>query len=392
MIKLHDIYRQLSRVASIVMIFGLAALLSNSIVTADDKNLVKVHVDGGTRLISTKSTTVKSILDKLEVKLEEQDLVEPAIETDINESVFNINVYRSRPVMVIDGGTEQVVYSASTSGVKIAENAGLTVYPQDKFELARVTDFLKEGFVGMRLEITRSTPYTLDLYGEKNEERTHASNVAEALKQKSIELAESDEVEPSLDSSVKEGMTIYIKSVSTETVTEEVDIDFTEKRINDSSKDASFKEIETPGVKGLATVTYKITFENDKEVSREELSEVVKKEPVEQVVRVGTKSVLSSTHIAGGTKEDWMKAAGIPESDWWAVDYIVSRESGWNPSAVNPSSGACGLAQQLPCGKWDSFGPWNDPVSALTAQYSYVNARYGGYGGAYNFWTINHWY
>lgn len=92
----------------------------------------------------------------------------------------------------------------------------------------------------------------------------------------------------------------------------------------------------------------------------------------------------------GGDKQSWLEASGIPANEWWAVDSIVSRESGWNPNAVNKSSGACGLGQQLPCGKW--AGAWNDPVAALKAQYGYVVARYGGYPQAVAFWNANHWY
>jgi resuscitation-promoting factor RpfB len=92
-----------------------------------------------------------------------------------------------------------------------------------------------------------------------------------------------------------------------------------------------------------------------------------------------------------GSKQDWMAAAGIPQSDWTYTDFIVSRESGWNPSAKNPSSGACGLAQALPCAK-TGCAAYNDPVCALKWQFSYVKARYGGYAGAYSFWSKNHWY
>lgn len=100
--------------------------------------------------------------------------------------------------------------------------------------------------------------------------------------------------------------------------------------------------------------------------------------------------VLSSI---SGTKEDWLRASGIPQSEWWAVDYIVQRESSWNPNAVNPSSGACGLAQALPCSKIAHAGyTWNDPVDALKWQYSYVKARYGSYPQAVEFWKVNHWY
>mgnify|MGYP001174153918 CR=1 FL=1 len=91
-----------------------------------------------------------------------------------------------------------------------------------------------------------------------------------------------------------------------------------------------------------------------------------------------------------GDKQSWLAASGIPQSEWGYVDSIVTRESGWNPNAVNPSSGACGLGQQLPCGKW--AGAWNDPVAALRAMNGYVHGRYGGWAGAVAFWQANRWY
>ena len=92
----------------------------------------------------------------------------------------------------------------------------------------------------------------------------------------------------------------------------------------------------------------------------------------------------------GGSHEDWMRAAGIASSDWPAVDYIVTRESGWNPNAINKSSGSCGLAQQLPCGKWAHI--WNDPVGALIDATGYANARYGGWWPARYAWQRQGWW
>lgn len=91
-----------------------------------------------------------------------------------------------------------------------------------------------------------------------------------------------------------------------------------------------------------------------------------------------------------GDKQSWLAASGIPQHEWGYVDSIVTRESGWNPNAVNKSSGACGLGQQLPCGKW--AGAWNDPVAALRAMNGYVHGRYGGWAGAVAFWQANKWY
>lgn len=105
-------------------------------------------------------------------------------------------------------------------------------------------------------------------------------------------------------------------------------------------------------------------------------------------------------YTGGGNKEVWMAAAGIPQDVWWAVDSIVSRESGWNPCAYNPGmsdcnanpTSACGLAQSLPCGKQSKFGHWTDPVANLKWQYEYVTQRYGGYPQAVAFWNVHHWY
>ena len=98
----------------------------------------------------------------------------------------------------------------------------------------------------------------------------------------------------------------------------------------------------------------------------------------------------STVRTITGDKYAWMVQAGIPESDHQYANYIVQKESSWNPSAVNGSSGACGLAQALPCSKMGAN--WNDPVVALKWQLNYVTKRYGSYQGAYNFWLANGWY
>lgn len=94
-------------------------------------------------------------------------------------------------------------------------------------------------------------------------------------------------------------------------------------------------------------------------------------------------------YTGGGSPAEWMAAAGIAESDWGYVDYIVGRESGWNPNATNSSSGACGLVQVYPCSKLANA---YDPVVNLQWANGYATGRYGSWAGAYNFWITNHWW
>ncbi|WP_311477541.1 transglycosylase SLT domain-containing protein [uncultured Gulosibacter sp.] len=95
-------------------------------------------------------------------------------------------------------------------------------------------------------------------------------------------------------------------------------------------------------------------------------------------------------YSGGGSKSEWMAAAGIPEDQWGAADALISRESGWNPDAVNPYSGACGLVQALPCSKIP--GQWNNPVDALRWGNGYVNSRYGSWNAALAHSNANGWY
>lgn len=95
-------------------------------------------------------------------------------------------------------------------------------------------------------------------------------------------------------------------------------------------------------------------------------------------------------YSGGGSPEAWMTAAGIAPSDWGYVDYIATRESGWNPNATNPTSGACGLIQAYPCSKVPGSG--YNPVDNLTWANGYAVGRYGSWANAYAFWTANHWW
>lgn len=101
----------------------------------------------------------------------------------------------------------------------------------------------------------------------------------------------------------------------------------------------------------------------------------------------------STSPTATGSHEHWMKQAGIPASWFSSINYIVTHESGWNPHATNPSSGAYGLPQALPASKLAAAGrDWrNNPITQLKWMKNYVS-RYGGGPGAAAFWRSHHWY
>lgn len=70
------------------------------------------------------------------------------------------------------------------------------------------------------------------------------------------------------------------------------------------------------------------------------------------------------------------------------VDAIFTRESGWNPTATNPASGAYGIPQALPGAKMASAGPdWQtNPDTQVRWGVQYMIASYGSPCGAWAFW------
>lgn len=101
-----------------------------------------------------------------------------------------------------------------------------------------------------------------------------------------------------------------------------------------------------------------------------------------------SKPQVSSATAVGGSCEQWMAQAGV--NDLASARELIRRESGCNPNAVNRSSGACGIAQELPCGK--SGCGLGNPVCQIKWMQNYVNARYGGWANAIVWHNAHHWY
>ena len=78
------------------------------------------------------------------------------------------------------------------------------------------------------------------------------------------------------------------------------------------------------------------------------------------------------------------------EAEWLAMDKLIMAESGYNHRAKNPSSGACGLPQSLPCSKLNSFG--DDSLFAREAQILWMIIYISGrpdYGTPSNAWAAH---
>lgn len=310
---------------------------------APGNRLVTIYDRGQEKVIVTKEKTIGEALKAANIQIDAEDSVEPALKEEMVASQYHVNIYRARPVVIVDGAHRYKIVSAYQTPKQIAEEANVQLYPEDSVELAPSRDIALDG-VSLRLTITRATPVTLILYGKKIDARTNQTTVGAMLKEKDIKLEANDTLTVPENTTLTAGMQIEIWRNGIQTVTEEKEVEFTVEKIQDANREVGYREIKTPGEKGMRTVTFEIEMKNGQEVNRKEIQSVVTKEPKKQVEIVGAKP-----SFTGGFAD--------------ALATLRKCESGGN-YAINTGNGYYG-AYQFSASSWRSWAP--DEYKGVTA-------------------------
>ena len=374
---------------SFTFLAGSFVVANGQTVGPDDSHIVSLYVDGQETAIPTRSQTVGELLDKTDVLLTEYDLVEPSKDTPIVGDNFSINVYKARPVTIVDEGKVTRSFTPHQGAKLIAEKAGVTVYPEDKLALESGNSFVDEQIIGEKITIDRATPTTINLYGAGPVTyRTQADTVGALLAERGITPEQGATVSPAPQTVLTPNMAIFISKFGKQVITEDVAIPFDTQSTPDPNNPAGRVTVTSPGKPGVKKVTYELETRDGKEVGRVVLQEVEVTPPVTQQQTKGTKPV----GTVSGDKMEWMRAAGISEADFTAVDFVIGHESGWRPGALNPK-GCAGLGQACPGSKLANACPnWQvDPVCQLKFFSGYAG-RYGGWQGAYQAWLVKGWW
>lgn len=295
--------------------------------TGEESHFVTIYDDGAHFTVKTAAMSVKDVLAKADITLADTDIVEPSLDTMVSGKEYKINIYRSRPALVIDGQERRYLMTASYDPKTIAREAGLVVYDGDEITTEVNQNFLEAGAVstfrlhrngGRTLTIEESLPYQTE---------TH------------------------YDYSLAKGET----------------------------------RLEQAGEDGRKVSVYEIQFENNVEVSRTLVSEEVKVEPVTEIVSVGAQVSIPPER---NQCANWAREAGVQESDLAVALELIYHESGCRVDATNRSSGAYGIPQALPGSKMASKGAdWEtNPVTQIRWMIGYVTERYGGWQQAMTYW------
>lgn len=264
------------------------------------EKLVTIYDRGAEKTIVTKARTIREALKLAKFSIDErQDVVEPSLDSEMVAEKYNINIFRARPITIVDGNKRLKVTTAEQTPALIAKAAGIEVFEEDKTTLSNSDNMAVDG-ANMVMKIDRASMVNFVLYGKESVIRTHAKTVGELLKEKNIEPKKDDTLSVDRSAKIIPGMKIELWRNGKQTITAEEDVKFEVEKVQDANRDSGYREVKQAGENGKKNVTYEIEMKNGVEVSRKEIASVVTKEPKKQIEIVGTKS---STSFSGSFSE-----------------------------------------------------------------------------------------
>lgn len=213
--------------------------------------------------------------------------------------VIALSVASLRKTVTIVWGEKEVEVTTFKGTVKdLLLDQGIELNEKDKVQPA-LDDKLSEG---EKITITKAVEVQLVTMDKElsiltAEETIEEMLIAEyeALKSHGIEFKKNiDEVEPSLNTKIKENLEVTLVKVEEikEVATEIIQFDtITEE---DGSLDISVEEVRQEGLQGEKEITYRVLKKDGKEVSREIVSSKVVSEPVNEIIVQGTRRSFAS--------------------------------------------------------------------------------------------------
>jgi len=276
---------------------------------------------------------------------------------DGSQEVLGAKTSQTQPVIVSDDGVESTYEVAGSTVEEILNAANIEFFPEDRI-FALVNPELG---LGTKITIERATPIKITDGGRTYTVRTWKMTVAELLDEKSIGLDPQDKIMPALDNQLSKWLNIIITRVQENTTREIVKIPFETIKKKDNTLYIGNTNVAFAGKEGKKEITYKLRYENNILVTKDQIDEKIIENPQNQIVLVGTKPRISVN--CGGWANQVADAAGQYGVSGDNMCRCLLKESGGNPNRISGSGRYHGLFQYL-----------LDTWASLSSQ--------AGYGGA----------
>lgn len=327
----------------------LTGLLGGLLAFASAQKTVTLVIDGQSRAVDTYAATVGEVLDDEGVAATEHDTVLPAVEETLDEG-DTVVLNRARPLRLTVDGVDREVYVTALSVDEALEQLG---YGADDLLLS-ASRSERLPLDGMALTITTPRDIVLVADGQERVVTTTAATAGDLLAEQGIALSGTDRLSLYPDQPLLHLMRLQVFRVSVEEVAVATPVPHEREETADPAAFEGDDEVTQAGADGEQVTTYRVTVVDGTETGREELRTEVTREPVTELVTVGTKERPANSPSADGLN--------------WAA--LAACESGGRPNAVS-SSGTYRGMYQFSQSTWNSVGGSGDPAAASADEQTY---------------------
>ncbi|MFD9355954.1 ubiquitin-like domain-containing protein [Streptomyces sp. NPDC060031] len=315
---------------------------------AADKT-VRLTVDGVPQTLHTFADDVDELLAAEGLGVGPHDLVAPA-PGDALDDGDQVVVRYGRPLrLTLDGQQRQVWTTAGTVDGALRQ---FGIRAEGAYLSAPRTAPVPRAGLTLAVRTERSVTFMAD--GRETTLRTNAATVQEALGQAGITLHGQDTTSVPPGAFPRDGQTVTVLRITGTREVREERIPYETERVKDAALFAGTEVVERAGRPGARRVTYSLRTVNGVRQKPRRIAEETFREPVTQLVKVGTTPLPASV-------------AGADGLDWGA---LAQCESGGRPAATDPS-GTYGGLYQFDVHTWHALGGNGRPQDAPGPEQTY---------------------
>ncbi|MFD6165895.1 ubiquitin-like domain-containing protein [Oerskovia sp. NPDC060287] len=372
---------------------AVALVATGAVAYGSAKKTVELDVDGQITSVSTYAGSVEGLLAEEGVRVTDRDLVAPAADAPLKNGADVVVRYGRQVTVQTDGAQSDVWLTALD-----ADEALETLAARGGDVRLVASRSAADGRAELPVRLDADGPVNVVADGVTRTAPDGSIGVDAILEQQGIVLGEHDRVSVARDASADPAVSLVVHRVVVTDLPTTTPIPF-ETTVQE---DANVYEDEAPtvaqeGVEGVHTLVERVTTVDGVEESREVVSDGVTSEPVAKIVVQGTKERPSGPAAAGSAREigrQLVAARGWGGEQFACLDKLWTKESNWNSSATNPSSGAYGIPQSLPASKMASAGAdWRtNPATQITWGLNYIAGSYGTPCAAWSHSQASNWY
>lgn len=288
-----------------------------------DKKVTLV-VDGRVSDVRTLRSTVGGLLEGEDIQISGHDRVVPPLGSGLSDGM-QVRVLHAKEISLVLNGSLRTVHVIGKTVDDVLDQINVRAGRHAYLQPSRGAQ-IEDGDV---IEFRRAVSVELKVDGKSKRVITNAPDVGYLLDSLGLILRRHDQVQPGIDQALLSGQSVNVTRVRFERVVERREVPFRTETRSTEDLIKGVREIQRYGAPGVHEYVYRVRKEDGAQAGRQLLGDRRVREPVSQIVLVGTRDPNTDVGTASWYHRSGMVAAHktLPKGSRVRVTNLASGET-----------------------------------------------------------------